>query len=108
MTELGNFGTDTSGYTESFAVAINDVGAAVGSATRYDGAGTSLGVRPVYCGLDGMAVDLNTLIDPCQRMDAQRSTSRQRHGLLLLLPAAIGKIARRSRIGSKGEKLNNG
>jgi hypothetical protein len=63
-TELGNLGTNSSDWTVSDAYDINDDGAAVGSAARYDGAGASLGDRPVYWGLDGVAVDLNTLIDP--------------------------------------------
>ncbi|KKL84510.1 hypothetical protein LCGC14_1964030, partial [marine sediment metagenome] len=44
--------------------AINTSGTAVGFAYKYDGAGTFLGDRAVYWGADGVAVDLNTLIDP--------------------------------------------
>ena len=113
-TELGTLGTDASGYTESYVRDINDAGTAVGYARKYDGSGVNLGSRPVrwdasgtvatelgnlgtttsgytgsvaainnagiavgsaysetllrhvavYWRLDGVAVDLNTLIDP--------------------------------------------
>ena len=62
-TELGNLGTDAAGYTEAWAVAMNNAGAAVGRARLYVG-GTYIGDRAVYWGLDGAAVDLNDLIDP--------------------------------------------
>jgi len=61
--ELGNLGTDATGYTRAYANAVNDAGTAVGYAEKYD-AGSSIGNRAVYWGLDGAAVDLNTLIDP--------------------------------------------
>jgi hypothetical protein len=63
-TELSNLGTSASGYTYCDAFAINDAGIIIGSAYTYDGSGTYFGQRPVYWGLDGVAVDLNTLIDP--------------------------------------------
>jgi len=62
-TELGNLGTDASGYAEGWALAINNAGAAVGFAGLYVG-GTYIGQRAVYWGLDGAAVDLSDLIDP--------------------------------------------
>ena len=62
-TELGNLGTND-GVTETNVSAINDVGIAIGYADDYDGSGTNLGERAVYWGLDGVAVDLNTLVDP--------------------------------------------
>jgi hypothetical protein len=62
--ELGNLGTDASGYTETNIYAINDAGIAVGYADDYDDSGTNLGERAVFWGLNGDAVDLNTLIDP--------------------------------------------
>jgi len=62
-TELGNLGAN-SDFTETNVFAINDAGIAVGYADDYDGSGTNLGERAVYWGLDGVAVDLNTLIDP--------------------------------------------
>jgi PEP-CTERM motif/Protein of unknown function (DUF3466) len=63
-TELGNLGTDASGYTRTFVNAVNNSGTAIGTADKYDGAGTYLGRQPVYWGLDGVAVDLNALIGP--------------------------------------------
>jgi hypothetical protein len=60
-TQLGNLGTDQYiGPSD-----INNAGIAVGFAAKYDNSGTRyLGQRAVYWGLDGAAVDLNTLIDP--------------------------------------------
>ena len=63
VTELGNLGTDPDGVTDSEAYAINDAGIAVGYAADYDGSGTLFGDRAVYWSLDGLAVDLNMLID---------------------------------------------
>lgn len=63
-TELGNFGTDSSGFTYSSASAINTAGIAVGYAEDYDSNGTDLGPRAVAWGLDAVAIDLNTLLDP--------------------------------------------
>lgn len=62
-TELGNLGTTTSGATNSFAFDINDAGIAVGWAEKFSGP-TNLGARAVFWGLDGFAVDLNTLLSP--------------------------------------------
>ncbi len=76
-TELGNLGTDGSGITESFAYAINSAGTAVGYAYKYGG-NTSLGTRAVYWGLDGLAVDLNTLLSPA---DAAMWTLRDARGI---------------------------
>src|SRR5262245_19195204 len=55
-TELGNLGTDNNGAVPGD---INDAGIAVG--WFYS---SFLGQRAVYWGLDAVAVDLNTLIDP--------------------------------------------
>jgi hypothetical protein len=63
-TELGNLGTSASGYSDAAAYAVNASDTAVGYAWKYDALGTLLGERAVYWGLDGAAVDLNTLIDP--------------------------------------------
>jgi uncharacterized membrane protein len=63
-TELGNLGTDNNGLATAVPQDINNAGIAVGWADKYDEAGTWLGVRAVYWGLDAAAVDLNTLIDP--------------------------------------------
>jgi hypothetical protein len=62
-TELGNLGTDSNGNTESQAYVINTAGAAVGYAEKYSG-GFDLGIHAVLWGLNGAAIDLNTLIDP--------------------------------------------
>jgi hypothetical protein len=62
-TELGNLGTDSNGYTWAAAGAMNASGIAVGAADKYVD-GNHIGQRAVYWGLDGLAVDLNTLIDP--------------------------------------------
>jgi hypothetical protein len=62
-TELGNLGTDSNGYAWNLAWAINASGIAVGGVDKYID-GNYVGPRPVYWGLDGTAVDLNTLIDP--------------------------------------------
>ena len=62
-TELGNLGTDVSGFANSWAPAINNAGMAVGYADKYVG-GSYLGSRAVCWGLDGTAWDLNDLIDP--------------------------------------------
>ena len=63
-TELGDLGTSGAGVTSSLAYALNDAGIAVGSARDYDEAGTLLGNRAVAWGLDGVAIDLNTLLSP--------------------------------------------
>jgi hypothetical protein len=61
--ELGNLGTDGNGITNSYAYAVNSAGVAVGVAEKYSG-GTNLGYRPVLWNSNGVAIDLNTLIDP--------------------------------------------
>ena len=63
-TELGNLGVSLGGFTSSVARAVNEAGAAVGWSQAYDGLGTDLGQRAVYWGLDNVAIDLNTLVDP--------------------------------------------
>ncbi|MBN2580300.1 MAG: DUF3466 family protein [Pirellulales bacterium] len=62
-TELGDLGTSPEGITNSFAIAINASGTAVGYANKYD-TGVFVGRRAVLWGDDGAAVDLNTLIAP--------------------------------------------
>jgi hypothetical protein len=54
-TVLGNLGENPNGIPDSNAFAINAAGFAVGYAT---------GPRAVYWGSDGVAVDLNTLVNP--------------------------------------------
>jgi probable HAF family extracellular repeat protein len=63
VTELGILNADSAGMTETIAHAINEDGIIVGYADQYDG-DTLLGRRAVYWDDDGIAVDLNTLIDP--------------------------------------------
>jgi hypothetical protein len=59
-TELGNLGTDESGYTYSVARAVNNAGVAVGSADKYvDGA--FVATSATMWGLDGVAIGLNDL-----------------------------------------------
>ena len=58
-TELGNLGTDSSGYTNAEAFALNDVGTAVGYAHKYvNGLST---YHAVIWLPDGSAIDLNNL-----------------------------------------------
>ncbi len=61
--ELGNLGTDDAGYTTSGASAVNASGQIVGGAMKYVD-GVEVGPRPVLWGLDGVAIDLNTLLSP--------------------------------------------
>jgi hypothetical protein len=69
VTELGNLGTleipvgmVPKGYTGTTANAINAVGITVGMADKWTG---QTGVtRAVFWGLDGVAIDFNTLIAP--------------------------------------------
>ena len=65
-TELGNLGTDNFGDTLSEAYAISSAGIAVGQARNYIG-GTDLGFSAVAWGLDGIAIDLNTLLSPADQ-----------------------------------------
>ena len=65
-TELGNLGTTANGpgsTTDSQASAVNTAGIAVGYAKKYT-AGAFVGQRAVAWGLDGGAIDLNTLLSP--------------------------------------------
>ncbi len=64
VTELGDLGTDPDGITNSEAYDVHWSGIAIGYAEKYDGSGALLGNRAVYWSRDGLAVDLNTLIDP--------------------------------------------
>lgn len=63
VTELGNLGTAGTGFTLSSAFGINAGGVAVGYANQYI-EGVSNGSRAVAWGLDGTAIDLNTLLSP--------------------------------------------
>jgi hypothetical protein len=64
VTELGGLGTDISGYTNSAILTMNNNGIAAGFCDKYDGSGNFLNARAVMWGSDGVAIDLNTLIDP--------------------------------------------
>jgi hypothetical protein len=74
-TELGNLGTRAGGSTSGAAYAINDAGVAIGLAVAYDEVGILLGPKAVYWDLDGVAVDLNTLIDPASGWTLTRATA---------------------------------
>lgn len=63
-TELGDLDLSGVGRGFSQALDINDAGVAVGSAEKYDVGGTLVGTRAVAWGSDGVAIDLNTLVDP--------------------------------------------
>ena len=63
-TELGNLGTDSNGYTYSQAYAINTSGIAVGVADEYYSNDFYTTRHAVVWGLDGVPIDLNSLIDP--------------------------------------------
>jgi uncharacterized membrane protein len=63
-TELGLFDVDPTSSCYSEARAINAAGTAVGSVSAYDAQGHLLFNRATYWGQDGVAVDLNSLIDP--------------------------------------------
>jgi len=73
--ELGLLGTDNSGTTVSGAAAINDAGIVVGIANEYDNLGALLGRRAVMWGADGLAINLNTLIDPASGWVLTEATS---------------------------------
>jgi hypothetical protein len=61
VTELGNLGTDSGGYSWSVANAVNDAGTAVGSAGKYV-SGTDLGYRAVRWDASGtVATELAVL-----------------------------------------------
>jgi len=62
--ELGLLNTDLSGNSSSQAFAINNGSIVVGSSRKYEPDGTLIGIHAVYWGLDGIAIDLNDLIDP--------------------------------------------
>ena len=53
-TELGNLGTDSSGYTNVYACAVNASGTAVGNANKYV-SGDYMGQRPVRWDASGTA-----------------------------------------------------
>jgi hypothetical protein len=61
VTELDNIGTDTSGYTESQAYAINPTGTMVGYAWKYDAGGNQVGLRAVRWNASGAATELGHL-----------------------------------------------
>jgi hypothetical protein len=64
VTELENLGTNSNGSATGRAVAINAAGIAVGYAEAWAPGDNFLGKRAVAWGLDGFAIDLNTLLDP--------------------------------------------
>ncbi|MCC7146666.1 MAG: DUF3466 family protein [Phycisphaeraceae bacterium] len=62
--ELGILGTQVSGLTATMAFSVNNGGVVVGWVSRYDDLGNYVGEVATFWGLDNVAVDLNTLIDP--------------------------------------------
>jgi len=62
-TELGLLGISSDGYASGLAYSINNSGIAVGSENAYDAGGALLGQRAVAWGPDGIAIDLNSLLD---------------------------------------------
>ena len=59
--ELGNVGTNTSGYTNAFAVAVNDLATAVGYSEKY-ASGSDVGSRALRWDASGTtAIELNNL-----------------------------------------------
>jgi hypothetical protein len=73
-TQLGDLGTDDMGYTETIAYAVNSNGIAVGSADRYV-SGRNSGTHAVAWMSDGLAIDLNKLIDPASGWELVRAHS---------------------------------
>jgi hypothetical protein len=63
-TELGNLGTDANGVTQSESFSLNGIGAAVGYANMFNTQGLSIGQRAVLWRANGIAINLNSLIDP--------------------------------------------
>jgi hypothetical protein len=63
-TELGTLGTNSAGSTNARALDINAAGGIVGFAIAPTPSGGFGDDHAVYWGLDGVALDLNTLIDP--------------------------------------------
>jgi len=61
ITELGQLGPHD-GSTSVFS--INNAGWAVGRASKFDSTGRFIATRAVAWGPDGVALDLNTLLDP--------------------------------------------
>ena len=76
-TELGNLGTDSSGYAVTGgAGAINDAGTAAGGASRYSAAGTFLGHRAVRWDASGTAAtELDHLGTNASGFTAGRATA---------------------------------
>ena len=63
-TELENLGTSPSGFTSSFAHAINSVGTSVGTAHKYDSSGNFLGDPAVRWDASGTVTELQTFVAP--------------------------------------------
>ena len=62
-TLLGDLGLNSFGHTDSQAYAINSAGTAVGYSFNYLSTATTA-VSPVAWGVDGVAIDLKTLLSP--------------------------------------------
>ena len=72
---MGNLGTDPSGVTQSEAFAVNVIGAAVGYANTFNAQGASIGQRAVLWRADGIAINLNSLIDPASGWVLNKATA---------------------------------
>jgi len=79
-TELGNLGIGSDGFTAARALAVSNANTAVGYAAKYVG-GSGLGQRAVMWGPDGVAVDLNTLIDPASGWTLTKACDISEDGL---------------------------
>ena len=73
--DLGNLGTDPTGVTQSEAFAVNVLGAAVGYANMFNPQGVSIGQRAVLWRADGIAIDLNSLMDPASGWVLNKATA---------------------------------
>lgn len=61
--ELGNLGTDVLGITKTEALGLNNQNLVVGNARKYE-SGVNVGTRAVLWRENGVALDLNQIIDP--------------------------------------------
>jgi hypothetical protein len=78
-TELGSLGTNSSGLAQCVADDINNSGIAVGTATRTN-ASDALVETAVMWGPDGVAVDLNSFVDPSSGWMLSEATSISDNG----------------------------
>src|SRR6185436_14323250 len=60
---------------QSEAFAVNVIGAAVGYANMFNAQGAGIGQRAVLWRADGIAIDLNSLIDPASGWVLNKATA---------------------------------